>query len=745
MKALVGFLLLSVAFCYTTAAQTSGVAVDAGWLTVRDINIEIKAGSPLDFSQLFPAQSAESMAQVSVNANGQFTVDGAPTRFLCAAMNLGPPYGGYPSPADADRYALQLRRAGYNLVRIHHIDSTLMTDRRGDFDYDPEQLNRFQYFLAALKKQGIYWMLDAMSSENAAWGNVTPHRWVNRHNMKVRVYVDPIAQAHWRHLVETLYGRVNPYTGISILKDPALLGLSFVNEGGLQFLTHVGKKIPEQLRPALQQWLSQRYINKTQFEDVWKQPFGNLSSNALVLPDATERTARMDDVLVFYGELQRQTARWMADYVAGLGSQTLTTSYNNMPTSHAAHTRANFTWVDMHAYHDEGFGFKPGATIRNDSSFDAGLQYILDLSTASLSGRAFSVSEYGQPFWNAWRRESALIAPAYASFQDWGAICQHASTAVDLTYAQSKGWKQSIVPYAVGLDPVGRVVETLAALLYRRQDVSFGRDVVAIDLPGGAGEATAQYWGVPKNVAQVALVSKVRTRLAEDGPASGPRPAASLSLLPESGVSHKLAGWISLIGRNVGPNNVNINDIARAQHQDSATRAESGIFETSTGELLARLVDRQFEVRTPLTAGIVFEKLNAPYKIGPMRLLPNAQPTLVAISSLDNKPLDQSRSMLLIVASDALNTGMQFQDSNRQVLAEIGKLPARVEPRKVSLVFQADASLTVTALRANGEAAEVLGARIDADRAVVDIDFEKLKAGPSFYFHVTRATSTLPR
>lgn len=44
-------------------------------------------------------------------------------------------------------------------MRIMHIESTLMSGRKLDFDYDPEQLDRFHYFLAALKREGS--VLDA--------------------------------------------------------------------------------------------------------------------------------------------------------------------------------------------------------------------------------------------------------------------------------------------------------------------------------------------------------------------------------------------------------------------------------------------------------------------------------------------------------------------------------------------------------------------------------------------------------
>lgn len=724
------------AFCQQAPAQ--GVAVDSGWLTVKDVSLMIKPGSPLDFSVFFPEQAAGVGARVQANAAGGLSVGDKPTRFLCASMNLTPPYGGFPSEQQADLYALQLRRAGYNLVRMHHIDSTLMTGRQRDFDYDPEQLRRFQYFLAALKKQGIYWMLDLMSSENGAYGNVTPHRWVNRHDLKLRVYVENAALEHWRRLVETLYGRINPYTGLSILADPALLGVNTVNEGGLQFLVHVNKAVSPILMPALVGWLRARYPDRSRFEAVWKQPGSNLLSGALTLPTHGEMSERSDDLLAFYDSLQEKTGTWMAAQLKMMGYEGLVTAFNNMPTTHATRSRRSFPLVDMHAYHDEAFGFEPGSRMRNDSSFDKNLRYIADLATARLAGKPFVVSEYGQPFWNAWRREAALVGPGYAAFQGWDAICQHASTAVDLTYAHVGTWKQSIIPYAVGLDPVGRAVETLAALLYRRGDVSTGNSAVEIELPGGEAESTARYWGVPSRMARTAFVSRIAMRLPEQRAGDNAQVVARLTVEPESQIGRKLGEWFSTGRVRLGSGDQALDGLAKLQKPDSATRAAAGVFESSTGELLARMPSRRFEVRTPRTRGIVFETLDSPWSLGPLRLTSADQPSLVALSSLDGNVLADSKDMLMIIASDALNTDMRFKDASRQELVSLGRLPARVAPRNVVLVADKRHVFRITALSARGEKLEEVAFDESGDGQVFSVGLSTSQSGATFYFQVER-------
>ena len=743
--------LAQAAFLLFWFGQTSlpsfaadGVAVDQDWLTVREISLDIKADSPLDFSNQFPEQNGPVKHAVSISEDGHFMVAGKAQRFLCAPMVLTPPYGGFPEKAMADRYAAQLKRAGYNLVRLMQVETTLMTERKEDFDYDPEQLDRFHYFVAALKREGIYWLVDAMTSENGSIGGVFPHRWIKKHNLLVRVYTDPVAQQHWRDQVERLLGKVNPYTGKSMLQDEAMMGVVMVNEGGLQFLSHIRKKVPEELAPRLAQWLKARYAKPEDFEKVWQQNYAVLNGTGLKLPSPADRSPAMDDVLSFYQDLQQETGRWMEAHLRKLGFRGPTTSFNNNPSSINIRARANFRWADMHYYHDEGYGFAVGAKIRNDSAFDKNLQHISGLAMSHLAGRAFTVSEYGQPFWNEWRRES-MILPAYASLHNWDAICNHASTAVDVTYAHSKGWKQSIIPYANGLDPVIRATETLAALLYRRGDVKTSLPFAEIALPGGSAEGSARYWGMPRDIERNALVMRTETRVADE---AGSKPlaaaAARFSTQSESKVGRKVDQLLAKIGGPLAEKFANkekdpLDTLAKASMASNHTEVANGIFHSVTGELLTDMKARRFEVRTAKTEAAVFENLGKGLKLGTLNVKNSDAPALVGLSSLDGLPLNKSKKMLLIVATDALNTGMRFASAKRQELVTLGRLPVRIKPIKIELEIEGKlGALKVQAMRQTGELMEQIPTLENANGWSVTMDMAKLASGPGFYFYVTR-------
>ncbi len=722
-----------------------GVAVDKDWLTMREITLDIKPDSPLDLSSQFPDQTGPIKHPVQISSDGHFMVAGKEQRFLCALMVMTHLYGGFPDKVLADRYASQLKRSGYNLVRLMHLETSLMKDKNEDFAYDVEEMDKMHYFLSALKREGIYWIVDGMTSDNASYGGVFPHRWVKKHHVLARIYTDPLAQQHWRDQVERLLGKVNPYTGKSTLHDEALMGVLMVNEGGLQFLAHLRKKIPDEIVPRLTQWLKVRYANKgDEFEKIWKQPLAALDNGSLKLPSPADRSPPMDDVLSFYLDLQAETGRWMEAHLRKLGYKGQLTTYNNNNSAISMRARANFRWADMHFYHDEAYGFAVGAKMRNDSAFDKNLAHITGLSVQQLAGRAFSVSEYGQPFWNEWRRETALV-PAYASLQDWGAICHYASTSVDVTYAHSKTLKQSIVPYAIGLDPVARASETLAAMMYRRGDVKVSKPFVEINLPGGAQENSARYWGLPRDVERNALVMRTLTRI-DDEAGSKPLPGAMarLSTVSESKVGRKVDQLLAKIG---GPINDKfgskekdaLETAAKAAMPSNITDTAAGIFQSVTGELISDMKARRFEVRTARTEAIVFDELPKTVKLGTLGVKDSSTPALVGLSSLDGLPLDKSKKMLLIVATDALNTGMRFTNAKRQELVALGRLPVRIKPLKINLEFAGKGgNMKVQAMRQNGELMESLPVQESGSGWQLGIDMSKLANGPGFYYYVTR-------
>ncbi|BCL74678.1 hypothetical protein JHS3_04140 [Jeongeupia sp. HS-3] len=723
---------------FLPAATASGLSSGADgvygapqdWLTLTRPELAIQPGSPLDFSGLFPEQRID--GPIRIDGDGHFVNNAGRVRFSCASASFTPAYGAYPDHATALAYARQFRMAGYNLVRFHFTDANLMNGRKVDFDYDPEQLDRFFFFQKALKDEGIYWFVDGMTSWNGAKGDVQPDRWAGKYNLKVDVHVDPAARQHWLSLVQTLYGRVNPYTGKSTLADDALAGVIQVNEGGLHFLSMVARKVPAAIRPGLRAWLTQRYPDPARFEAVWGQPYGAIADDTLVLPDPVSSTAAMTDVLAYFSVLERDTASWMSARLRELGYQGPITSYDNNPSMQGWQSRNQFDWVDMHAYKGEPSQFvSPGSVLANTSSFDGRLRYYQLLAQNRIAGKPFTVTEYGQPFWSEWRREASLVMPAYAALQDWDAFCQHGNSSAELSYGRSSGWHTALRPYAVGYDPVAVVGERLMALLYRRGDLQADSPRVRLVLGQGAADAaTFKYWGITDSYGEIGLLRGI-----ESAPAPLDQPGV-LNVTVESPSTFSLA--MAGLARRTGLVPETPKGGMAAQLPVSAlneSRPVDGYFRSKEGQIVVDARARTMTVMTPRTQALLLSQAGEAQPAGVFKQLTVNTPMLVALSSLDPQALSQSRNALLMLASDALNSNMGFDDAGRTTLRRLGSFPLKMPPSQVALGLDLGAvtSASATVLNLDGSAARSVPVTLQNGLLMLELDDAAAGSDPTVY------------
>ncbi|MBM3115139.1 hypothetical protein [Jeongeupia naejangsanensis] len=705
--------------------------VPQDWLTLSLPELAIQPGSALDFSGLFPGQKID--GPIRIDAAGHFVNNAGRVRFSCAGAGFGTPYGGFPDHDKALAYARQFRMAGYNLARFHFTDATLMFGRKLDFDYDPEQLDRFFFLLKALKDQGIYWYIDAMTSWNGAKGDVQPDRWVGKYTLKADVHVDPAAREHWLNLLKTLYGRVNPYTGATTLADDALAGVIQVNEGGLHFLSMVGQKIPLSVRPGLRAWLTQRYAaDPDQFDDVWGQPYSAIADDTLALPDPVSSSPAMTDVLAYFSERERDTASWMSARLRELGYRGPITSYDNNPSLQGWLSRNQFDWVDLHAYHGEPTTFvTPGSVLANTSSLASRLRYFQLLAQNRIAGKPFTVTEYGQPFWSEWRREASLVMPAYAALQDWDALCQHANNPAELRYDRSDGWNVALRPYSIGYDPVSVIGERLTALLYRRGDLSPDAQRIRLVLSQSANDAaTFKYWGVTDSYGEIGLLRGIESSAtALDAPG-----VLNVNVDSPSNFSLAMAGLARRSGLvPASPKGGMASQLPADQLNDS--RPIDGFFRSPGGQIVTDTVARTMTVNTPRTQALLLPQAGEAAPTGVFRRLRINTPMLVVLSSLDMQPLAQTGKALLMLGSDALNSNMGFDDAGRTTLRRLGNFPLKMPPSQVALGLDLGAATgaTATVLGLDGSAQRNVPVSVQNGVLTFELDDVAAASDPTVY------------
>lgn len=719
----------------------AGTPARAEWVPVRDVSLEIARGSPLDFSTF--AGNTPIVDRVVAGPSGHLALASRPdepVRFLCAALAWTPPSGGFPDHATADRYAEQLRAHGYNMARFHFVDLTLMSGRAKDFDYDPVQLDRFRYLLAVLKRQGIRWIFDGMTHPEGAKGDASPDRW-DHGDLKLLVHVDAAARRHWSRLVETLYASVNPYTGLAPLRDPALALVVLVNENGAEFdaMENYGRDhrpYSAKLLPAFNRWLATRYGTTAALRAAWPTlGAGERIENASVELPASwdERGPRMRDTQLFVGALNADTNHWMAGEIRRLGYVGLTTQYNNMWWTATDATRAALPVVAQDTYFDEIDDFRPGAALTQKSSLDDAVGYLRAMMGTRWFGKPFGLTEWGHVFPNRFRHEAGIAVPAYAALQGWDFIDQHSAGAVDLEYGDPAPFKTHILPYEVGLDPVARASETLAALLFRRGDAAEAPGAVAVPF-GAPGDMLGDGRDpVPDEVTRLGLLA----RLGLQPPGRGLPDAAQPALtVPLSDVGHgdETAAQARLDARVAA---MRASGMLPAANR---TDPDRDLWESQTGQLLLNARDRSIAVVTPRTEAVSLMNVPNPRRLGTLTVDEASAPCLVAASALDGSSLGAARRILLVVATDAINSGMTFRDAERHVISDWGRLPVLIERAtiRLRLTLPDPGNWSLTSLHLDGSRGDPLPLSVDRDGVAASIDNAAASHGPTTYWVLER-------
>ena len=640
---LMAILVLIAIFSTRAALPVTAVEPGQAWPAVASSSLAVVPGSALDLSPSFPQLPLVEADRLQIDGEHFRTVGGAAPRLLCATLALGPSVGGYPKADDADRYALELRRRGYNLARFVFVDAALMTGRKLDFDFDPIQLDRLFYLLAALKKQGVYWMIDGLTSPNGAMGDVQPHRWVRKYRLDLEVFWSDAAGAHWRTLVKDLWGRRNPYTGLSTLADPALMGVILVNENNLRFLQHSEAPHPE-LAKRFGIWIRAHAEQDDGLRRRWSLNESGLPDSALFQSEFHQAGSGSagKDMDAFLTELELDAFKRLSQSIRDMGYAGPVTMFNVWNGRQANATRSGLPWVDMHNYHDLPTQYTdPGSRILNTSSLIGAMPMLTEFTGGRVRGKPFTASEYGQPFWNSYRHEAGLTIPLAAAAMGWAAICRFAENSVNLDYGARTPRERLMTPFMIGLDPIARAGELTAALLYRRGD------------------------GV--------------------APTAWPRPLARA------------------LGMQL--------DLAEGRYSVVSARTEAAVIEAGEAVQLPTLSVQ----RTTARAAVVLADIG----IGPV--------------------LRDSRRLLLVVSTDALNTGMKFADVQRMQLLDAGKLPVRIEPTQIAVSLRlANARLLqVHALDLTGRRIAAVLTTISPQGALeFSTDTGKFAEGPAMYFEI---------
>ncbi len=351
---------------------------------------------------------------------------------------------GHPPKEDGTELARQLAASGINLVRLHHFDaprgSVVNPDRTSDPAtlFDAEELDRFDWFVSELKRNGVYVLLEVAT--NRAFSEVdgvsnADASVANGHKLV------PFFAADWRDAflrwTRAWLGRTNPYTQLRYADDPVIAMVELVNENSVAMNWFTGglESFSAPHRATLDaRWnafLATRYPDEAAVRSAWTG-----SVNPGLLPHekwgAIQRhpvaagffddypLRRKEDLYDFYAGVDQTFLTDEARLVRELGYRVPIVPGVTYQSPMLARIQSQFDVIDIHLEWD-GVGGED--TLRGASLVESprAISY-LDRFTQAQAGKPFIISETNGAFPNETTSELPFVYATMASVQDWDAL-----------------------------------------------------------------------------------------------------------------------------------------------------------------------------------------------------------------------------------------------------------------------------------------------------------------------------------
>ncbi|MBC2595879.1 hypothetical protein H5P28_16565 [Ruficoccus amylovorans] len=709
----------------------------------------VKAGSALDLSGLVDAPAGQ-YGRLTVNEQGKFAFETDPTAFRLFGYNKIPE-GIWRDVSDEEfeqnaiNYAQAARAQGYNMVRLHGIDLWLMRDTSADLEFNPQILDRFDRIVAELKKQGIYVHYVVMSYLHYDVLN-RENYWNRMDENYMHKLMFAIGRGDERERfsegASRLLNHVNPYTGLAWKDDPAVAIVECFNEMylGISEINSVAIDYPDEYRLFVNkwaEWLNKRYEGKTEAElPEWVS--GIDLQNPPVPGVGGEYEAAKDDYGRFLYDCVVETNTWGQDTLRQIGYDGLVTNtYNGLYGAAAAWS--SLPVADTHNYFEHPYGPSERRSVGQRSSINTPWCFP-SIAASRLYGRPFTVSEYNYPFWNQFQYEMPLTFGAYAAFQGFDSLeVYEASVYLNLD-------NQRLGSFNVGVSPVQRGGEFLTAMLYKRGDVAPANNRVALLIPE---EFLFTDGNSLKGVSSQQNKLSLMTGFSLIFPSLSPSVEISediypdLILLPSGTTGIKSTGWSTeMLSDYVIENSALAETVDDLKWEgilpdNNLTDLDKGIYQSDTGEITLRRDAFEITVITPKTEAVAMLAGNN-RKLGALTIKSTDTKGLFGVTAVDNCPLVESERLVLVVATEVVNTGMELT-SDRITCLQLGTAPVLMKTVNFSigLSHQAADQLRCFALRIDGERMQEIPLTVGDGHVTLEVDTAALADGPTPFFELT--------
>jgi hypothetical protein len=645
--------------------------------TLQPYNIDWTTGNQTDFDlSSFLEKPAGEAGFIQIRNGHFYTADGKRLRIW--GVNLS---GGacFPDKEDAAQVAAFFARYGINGVRFHFLDSKWGPDK-SIFDYEdattrrfnPEQLDRFDFFVAELKKQGIYTNINLNVGRGFKAADGVPESDHLGLAKAATLFNDRMIMLQ-KEYARQLLTHTNPYTGNKYTDEPAVIIVEIVNENSLveawfsdrvtgqNYLNpHTWSGTPPyyamELTRKYNDWLLEN-MSSNIVDSIAREAGRNQDGliprleskefkDASQLRFHTEATFIMDLERSFYSGMHHflKSALGLKAHVAG------NSDHNHYKSGYALlSSLAKLDLIDGHIYWQHPNYIRDPQTGKNRIQFkytpmvnQPAMSTVVQLSRSAVSGMPFTVSETNHPFPSEYATEGIPILAAYALLQDWDGIFYYT-----LEHGNPKEWNDKAPnPFDIYADPNKMTNMAMAALMFHRADVAKADSIILRDY------------------SHHEIIEGIRDNVGER-PYFTPGFNAALSLVYRT----RIGGFFR-------------------EHGYYQSFVIPNPIVSQTGELSWYHGNEQgmVNINTPRTQGMVGFVKNSGKELPNLRVDISNEFSSIILSSMDMKPIAEADELLLAVTSKFELTNMKY-NNDRTELLEWGVKPGLISPvsGKISL------------------------------------------------------------
>ena len=252
-----------------------------------------------DLSDLNPAPLG-AQSRIVARDGHFFDQTGRRVRFLGTNITAS---AAFSKPEDSVRVAARLHKYGFNIIRLHHMDSSWPDPNifgsgeartTAKTEVSPQSMEALDNLVAELKNKGIYVNLNLHVGRalTAADGFEDADKLPEMG--KVMAYFEPRFLEIQKNYARQILGHVNRRTGLSWAKDPVVAVIELNNEDTLVGEAWSGKlqALPptyrETLRTSWNRWLQKRYASTEALKRAWNTETVQDNTNLLSNPQFGE-------------------------------------------------------------------------------------------------------------------------------------------------------------------------------------------------------------------------------------------------------------------------------------------------------------------------------------------------------------------------------------------------------------------------------------------------------------------------